>query len=55
MHNDSQSIYAGVSEYLFAIVCQVSLDVGCDGAAAYTSKSDLVRQIYEKAAADLLE
>jgi len=34
--------YEGVGAYLFAIACQVSLDAGCDGFVAFTSKSDLV-------------
>ena len=42
-HNYShKGIYAGVGAHLFAITCQVSLDAGCDGVVAFTSKSDLV-------------
>lgn len=34
--------YIGVGGHLFAIACQCSLDAGCDGVVAFTSKSDLV-------------
>ena len=42
-HNYShKAIYAGVGAHLFAIACQISIDAGCDGVVAFTSKSDLV-------------
>lgn len=34
--------YIGVGGHLFAIACQGSLEAGCDGFVAFTSKSDLV-------------
>jgi hypothetical protein len=34
--------YEGVGAHLFAIACQVSLENGCDGYVAFTSKSDLM-------------
>lgn len=34
--------YKGVGGHLFAIACQVSLENGCDGVVAFTSKTDLV-------------
>ena len=34
--------YIGAGGHLFAIACQCSLDAGCDGVVAFTSKSDLV-------------
>ena len=34
--------YIGVGGHLFAIACQISLEEGCDGVVAFTSKSDLV-------------
>lgn len=34
--------YIGVGGHLFAIACQISLENGCDGVVAFTSKSDLV-------------
>ena len=40
--------YEGVGAHLFAIACQVSLDAGCDGFVAFTSKSDLVEYYKEK-------
>lgn len=39
--------YIGVGGHLFAIACQVSLEAGCDGVVAFTSKSDLV-EYYKK-------
>lgn len=39
--------YIGVGGHLFAIACQCSLEAGCDGVVAFTSKSDLV-EYYEK-------
>lgn len=39
--------YIGVGGHLFAIACQCSLDAGCDGVVAFTSKSDLV-EYYKK-------
>ncbi len=48
-HNYShKGIYAGVGAHLFAIACQASLDAGCDGVVAFTSKSDLVEYYMEK-------
>ena len=39
-HNYShKGIYAGVGAHLFAIACQISLNAGCDGVVAFTSKS----------------
>lgn len=35
-------MYEGIGAHLFAIACQVSLEAGCDGVVAFTSKSDLV-------------
>ena len=32
----------------FAIACQVSLDAGCDGVVAFTSKSNLVKYYMDK-------
>lgn len=40
--------YEGVGAHLFAVACQVSLDAGCDGFVAFTSKSDLVEYYKEK-------
>ena len=40
--------YGGVGAHLFAIACQVSLDAGCDGVVAFTSKSNLVEYYVEK-------
>lgn len=34
--------YIGVGGHLFAIACQISVEAGCDGVVAFTSKSDLV-------------
>lgn len=34
--------YVGVGGHMFAIACQCSLEAGCDGVVAFTSKSDLV-------------
>jgi hypothetical protein len=34
--------YIGVGGHMFAIACQCSLEAGCDGVVAFTSKSDLV-------------
>ncbi len=34
--------YIGVGGHMFAIACQISLEAGCDGVVAFTSKSDLV-------------
>lgn len=34
--------YKGVGGHLFAIACKCSLDAGCDGVVAFTSKSALV-------------
>lgn len=39
--------YVGVGGHLFAIACQCSLESGCDGVVAFTSKSDLV-EYYKK-------
>lgn len=39
--------YKGVGGHLFAIACQCSLEAGCDGVVAFTSKSDLV-EYYKK-------
>lgn len=39
--------YIGVGGHLFAIACQISLEAGCDGVVAFTSKSDLV-EYYKK-------
>ena len=39
--------YIGVGGHLFAIACQISLESGCDGVVAFTSKSDLV-EYYKK-------
>lgn len=48
-HNYShKGIYTGVGAHLFAIACQVSLDAGCDGVVAFTSKSDLVEYYMER-------
>ena len=48
-HNYShEGIYAGVGAHLFAIACQISLDAGCDGVVAFTSKSDLVDYYMDK-------
>jgi hypothetical protein len=41
-------IYAGVGAHLFAIACQVSLEAGCDGVVAFTSKSELVNYYKDK-------
>lgn len=32
----------------YAIACQISLDAGCDGVVAFTSKSDLVGYYMDK-------
>lgn len=39
--------YIGVGGHLFAIACRCSLEAGCDGVVAFTSKSDLV-EYYKK-------
>lgn len=39
--------YIGVGGHMFAIACQCSLEAGCDGVVAFTSKSDLV-EYYKK-------
>ena len=39
--------YIGVGGHMFAIACQISLEEGCDGVVAFTSKSDLVEH-YKK-------
>ena len=39
--------YIGVGGHLFAISCQISLEAGCDGVVAFTSKTDLV-EYYKK-------
>lgn len=39
--------YEGVGAHLFAIACQLSMDAGCDGVVAFTSKSDLVEHYKE--------
>ena len=39
--------YEGVGGHLFAIACQISLENGCDGFVAFTSKSDLVQYYME--------
>lgn len=42
-HNYShEGKYIGVGGHMFAIACQCSLEAGCDGVVAFTSKSDLV-------------
>lgn len=42
-HNfSSKGKYIGVGGHLFAIACQISIEAGCDGVVAFTSKSDLV-------------
>ena len=43
-----KGIYASVGAHLFAIACQISLDAGCDGVVAFTSKSDLVGYYMDK-------
>lgn len=40
--------YKGVGGHLFAIACQFSLEAGCDGVVAFTSKSGL-SAYYKKA------
>lgn len=40
-------VYEGVGGHLFAIACQISLESGCDGVVAFTSKSNLV-EYYKK-------
>ena len=53
-HNYSHAgRYEGVGAHLFAIACQVSLDAGCDGFVAFTSKSDLVEYYKEKLNAEV--
>lgn len=39
--------FIGVGGHLFAIACKCSLEAGCDGVVAFTSKSDLV-EYYKK-------
>lgn len=39
--------YIGVGGHLFAIACQISMEAGCDGVVAFTSKTDLV-EYYKK-------
>ena len=39
--------YIGVGGHLFAIACQISLEAGCDGVVAFTSKTNLVEH-YKK-------
>ena len=31
--------YEGVGGHLFAVACQISMEAGCDGVVAFTSKS----------------
>lgn len=40
-------MYEGVGGHLFAIACQVSMENGCDGVVAFTSKTNLV-EYYKK-------
>ncbi len=48
-HNYSHTgRYRGVGAHLFAIACQVSLDAGCDGVVAFTSKSNLAKYYMDK-------
>ncbi|RKI55924.1 hypothetical protein D7V86_20600 [bacterium D16-51] len=48
-HNYSHAgRYEGVGAHLFAIACQVNLEAGCDGFAAFTSKSGLVQYYKQK-------
>lgn len=42
-----EGIYEGVGGHLFAIACQCSLEAGCDGFVAFTSKSNLVEYYME--------
>ena len=39
--------YEGVGAHLFAIVCKLSLDAGCDGYVAFTAKTDLIEHYQE--------
>lgn len=39
--------YEGVGGHLFAIACQCSIEAGCDGVVAFTSKSDLIEHYKE--------
>ncbi|MBQ7944303.1 MAG: hypothetical protein IJ326_09615 [Lachnospiraceae bacterium] len=42
-HNyGSNGKYKGVGGHMFAIACQCSLEAGCDGVVAFTSKSNLI-------------
>lgn len=41
-------MYEGIGAHLFAIACQISLEAGCDGVVAFTSKSNLVDYYKEK-------
>lgn len=41
-------MYEGIGAHLFAIACQVSLEAGCGGVVAFTSKSGLVDYYKEK-------
>ena len=45
--------YEGVGGHLFAIACQISLEAGCDGVVAFTSKTSLVE--YYKQALNAIE
>lgn len=48
-HNyGNKGMYEGIGAHFFAIACQVSLEAGCDGVVAFTSKSNLVDYYKEK-------
>ena len=45
--------YEGVGGHLFAVACQISMEAGCDGVVAFTSKTSLVK--YYKRALNAVE
>lgn len=46
--------YTGVGGHLFAIACKISVDAGCEGFVAFTSKSSLIEHYKETLGAKVL-
>lgn len=47
--------YIGVGGHLFAIACQCSLESGCDGYVAFTSKTNLITHYRESLNAQIIK
>lgn len=47
--------YEGVGGHLFAIACKISLEAGCDGVVAFTSKTGLINYYQEKIGAEVFQ